>query len=224
MWYSLAIALSPFAAGNFRSSQSDRLPRGLEHRQNLPREQSQVLHLVRGPHVAAGTNYDHMIEAEFRQRLEALHTMSGWPRDSEPIDKRVVDELRVASVCSRVPRHIVRFANFLRHRAIVGTHPGCRIARHPREMSDYPNGPARHLTSAGNIRMHHHVQKCAELERRGIQSGLLTSLPSMADCPCNPFRIGTNCKGYRIGECSPNLDHTRPGSSDVDRHLRQSPA
>src|SRR5580700_6295335 len=100
MWYSLAIALSPFAAGNFRSSQSDRLPRGLEHRQNLPREQSQVLHLVGGPYVAARTNYDQMIETEFQQRQEALHTMSGWPGDSEPIDKRVVDKLRVACIGS----------------------------------------------------------------------------------------------------------------------------
>jgi hypothetical protein len=33
--------------------------------------------------------------------------------------------LGVTSVCSRMPRHIVRFANLLSHSAIVGAHPVC---------------------------------------------------------------------------------------------------
>ena len=54
--------------------------------------------------------------------------MSGRSSDGEPIDERVIDELGVASVSSRMPGHIVRLTNFLDHRAIVGAHPRRRMA------------------------------------------------------------------------------------------------
>src|SRR6266436_3035910 len=131
-----------------------------------------------------------MIEAKFENRCETICAMSRRPNDGESIDERVVDELRVTCVAASVPRHVVRFTNFLDHRAIVGAHPCSRIARHPGEVGDRSDSSARHRSRAGKIGMHYHVYKCAELQRRGIESGLYPGLSSVLDGPGEPFRIG----------------------------------
>ena len=69
--------------------------------------------------------------------------------------------------------------------------------------------------------MHHHVQKRAELERRGIEPSLLASLPGMAYRPHQPVGIGADREGYRVGQRGADLDHSRSGGGYVDRHLRQ---
>ena len=106
------------------------IPGGLESWQNLGPEIAERLHLIGGSRVAAGSNYDQMVETELEDRLEALYAMSGRSGDCESIDKRVIDELRVTGISSRMPRHIVRFANFPDDCAIFGTHSRRRIARH----------------------------------------------------------------------------------------------
>ena len=98
-----------------------------------------------------------MIESEFANRVEALDAMSGRSCDSESIDEGVIDELGVTGVCPRMPRHVVGLTYFLRHRAIIRTHPCRRIAGHSREVSDDADRAARHLTRARNIGMHYHV-------------------------------------------------------------------
>src|ERR1700730_18363618 len=114
-WYSLAIALSPYKIRKFWS-----LFFQLEDGQHLPREQSEGLHLVGGRYVCTGADDDQMIETECENRLEALHARSGRSGDRESIDECVIEELRVTGVSARMPRHVVRFANFLSDRTILG--------------------------------------------------------------------------------------------------------
>ncbi len=180
--------------------------------------------MVGGRYIASGAKDDQMIETEFEQRLEALHAMSGRSNDGESVDERIIDELGVAGVSSRMPRHIVRFADFLSHRAIVGGHPRSRIAGHTGKVGDRPDDSACHRTGTGKIGMHYHIKKGAKLQRRGIESSLLTGLSGVVGSPGKPLRVGANGKGYGICKRSPHLDNARPGGSDVDRYLRQSSA
>src|SRR5271156_4781903 len=116
-----------------------------------------MLHLVGGRYIGAGANDDQMIETEFENRLEKLQAMSGRSGNGEPIDEGVVDELGVAGVPSRVAGHIVILTDFLRHRAIVRTHPLTRTAGHTGKVGDCPDGSARHRTRTGKIWMHYHI-------------------------------------------------------------------
>src|SRR5882757_6363944 len=133
-----------------------------------------------------------MIESKFENRCKTIRAMSRRPNNGESIDERVVDELRVTCVAASVPRHVVRFTNFLDHRAIVGAHPCGRIARHPGKVRDCADSSARHRSGASKIGMHYNVYKCAELERRGIKSGLYPRLSSVLDGPGEPCRIGAD--------------------------------
>src|SRR5580704_9460212 len=162
-----------------------------------------------------------MIETEFEYRLEALYAMRGRAGNGESIDESVVDVLSVTGVAPRVPRHVVGLTDFLSHRAIVRAHPGSCVARHAGEMSDRTNGSTRHRTRARIVGMHHHVQKRAELERRGIEPSLLASLPCMAYRPHQPVGIGADREGYRVGQRGADLDYSRSGGGYVDRHLGQ---
>src|SRR5580704_14548179 len=162
-----------------------------------------------------------MIETEFEYRLEALYAMRGRAGNGESIDESVVDVLSVTGVAPRVPRHVVGLTDFLSHRAIVRAHPGSCVARHAGEMSDRTHGSTRHRKRARIIRMHHHVQKRAELERRGIEPSLLASLPRIVYRPQQPVGIGADCKGHRVSQRGADLDYSRSGGGYVDRHLRQ---
>src|SRR5271155_806574 len=84
----------------------------LEHPQSLCPEESKGFNLVGRTDVAAGADNDQMVEAELQDRLEALDAMRGGAGDGESIDERVVEILCVARVRSRMPRHVVRFADF----------------------------------------------------------------------------------------------------------------
>src|SRR5271169_1221751 len=147
-----------------------------------------------------------MIETEFEYRLEALYAMRGRAGDSESIDERVVDELGVTGVAPRVPRHVVRLSNLLGHRAIVRAHPGGCVAGHAGEVGDRADGSTRHRTRARIVGMHHHVQKRAKLERRGIEPSLLASLPGMSYRPLQPVGIGADREGYRVGQRGADFD------------------
>src|SRR5580692_6103712 len=162
-----------------------------------------------------------MIETEFEYRLEALYAMRGRASDGESIDESVVDVLSVTGVAPRVPRHVVRLTNFLGHRAVVRAHSGSCVAGHAGEVGDRADGSPRHRTRARIVGMNHHVQKRAELERRGIEPGLLASLPRIVYRPHQPVEIGADREGYRVGNRGADFDHSRSGGCNVDRHLRQ---